>query len=176
MSTIARESYTVDYAGFWLRLGAMLIDGAVLWGMNYLMNGAWNTATGVPWGGVSDALGEEGYVVTPYWWVRLLAFLVLIVAYFVCFWAWRGQTPGKMIFRLKTTRFDGAPIGWGGSFLRFCGYIISLFMVGVGFLWVAFDGRRQGIHDKIAETFVVRIPTRREQASWRSTIDSRSIP
>jgi len=175
MSTTTRESYTVDYAGFWLRLGAFLVDGGVLWGINYLMTGIWNIATGLPWAGLSDQLGDEGFGTTPQWAARVLVFFVVIVAYFVCLWAWRGQTPGKMVFRLKITRFDGAAIGWGGAFLRLCGYIISGFILMIGFLWVAFDSRRQGVHDKIAETFVVRIPTRKEQAAWRSTIDSRSI-
>ncbi|MDP2919792.1 MAG: RDD family protein [Dehalococcoidia bacterium] len=169
-----RESYTVDYAGFWLRLGAIIIDGGILWGLNYLMTGLWNLASGLPWAGLTQQMIEEGITTVSLWWLRSLIFLLVLVFYFVGFWAWRGQTPGKMVFRVKVTRFDGSPIGWGGAFLRFCGYIISVMTLLIGFFWMAFDGRRQGIHDKVAETFVVRIPTRKELTAWRVSPQGRA--
>jgi uncharacterized RDD family membrane protein YckC len=42
--------------------------------------------------------------------------------------------------------------------LRYLGYIICFLMLGTGFLWIAFDVRKQGIHDKIADTVVVKLP------------------
>lgn len=165
---LVKESYTVDYAGFWWRLGAFIIDGAILWGINYLMTGLWNLATGLPWSGLTQQMIETGVTTAPFWWLRMIVFFLVQVGYFVCFWAWRGQTPGKWVMRLKITQFDGSPIGWGGALLRYCGYIISAMLIFIGFFWVALDSRRQGVHDKIAETFVVHIPTSKKIAALRA--------
>lgn len=164
---LVKESYTVDYAGFWWRLCAIFIDGAILWSINYLMNGLWNLATDLPWGGITEEMIETG-MTAPLWVLRFIVFFAVQVGYFVCFWAWRGQTPGKWIMRLKITRFDGSKIGWGSALLRYCGYIISFVSLLIGFFWIGVDNRRQGFHDKIAETFVVRMPTRKEVAAWRA--------
>lgn len=176
---LIRESYVVDYAGFWLRLGAMIIDGAILWGLNTLITGLWNTASGLPWNGAAPQAIEQGVTTVRLWWLGVLVFFLMLVFYFVGFWAWRGQTPGKMACRIKVTRFNGAPIGWGTALLRFCGYIIStmtFFALWIGFWWVAFDARRQGWHDKIAETFVVRIPTGRQMAAWQPGQSQSRLP
>ena len=53
---LVKESYIVDYAGFWWRLGAFIIDGVILWGINYLMNGLWNLATGLVWSGLTEEM------------------------------------------------------------------------------------------------------------------------
>ena len=166
---LVKESYTVDYAGFWWRLGALIIDGAILWGINYLMTHLWNLATDLPWGGLTEEMIETGVTTAPLWWLILIVFFLVQVGYFVCFWAWRGQTPGKWIMRIKITQFDGSPIGWGGALLRYCGYIISVLSIFIGFFWVALDNRRQGVHDKIAETFVVHIPTSKKIAALRAS-------
>jgi uncharacterized RDD family membrane protein YckC len=165
---LVKESYTVDYAGFWWRSGAFIIDGAILWGINYLMTGLWNLATDLPWGGLTQEMIDTGVTTAPLWWLRLIVFFVVQVGYFVGFWAWRGQTPGKWLMRIKVVHFDGSPVGWGGALLRYCGYIISAIIFLIGFFWIGFDNRRQGIHDKIAETFVIRIPTRKEKTAWQA--------
>jgi len=173
---LIKESYTVDYAGFWWRLGAMVIDGIILWFVYYVLDGLWNLAAGLPWGGITAEMVQEGTTTVPLWWLRFALFFLLVLFFYAGFWAWKGATPGKMLFRLKITNFDGSQISRGTALLRFCGYIISGFIIFIGFFWIAFDGRRQGVHDKIAETFVTRIPTKREMESWKSTIDSRSLP
>jgi uncharacterized RDD family membrane protein YckC len=71
-------------------------------------------------------------------------------------WATTGQTLGKMALGIKVIGADGAPVSWGKAILRYVGYIVSGLVLGLGFIWVAFDARRQGWHDKIAGTYVVR--------------------
>jgi uncharacterized RDD family membrane protein YckC len=79
------------------------------------------------------------------------------IAYFVGFWAWRGQTPGMMLLGLRIARdADGTPPGLGRSILRYIGWVISAFVLFIGFIWIAFDSKKQGWHDKIAGTVVVR--------------------
>lgn len=158
MRFLVRESYTVDYAGFWIRLTAFIIDGIILAVITYLMNGIWGVASGVGWmGTTTDQVTGEVAIVSSSWaWQALTVFLIQVV-YFICFWAWRGQTPGKMAMRIKIVHFDGSRIGWGDAVIRYLGYIISTVIIFIGFLWIGLDSRRQGIHDKIAETYVINI-------------------
>jgi hypothetical protein len=78
--------------------------------------------------------------------------------YFTAFTAlWEGQTPGKWLLRIRVVRLDGKPMGWWMSFERFGGYAAGFATGLLGFLQVFWDRNRQGIHDKITETVVVRL-------------------
>ena len=87
---------------------------------------------------------------------RLLSFFVG-VAYFVGFWGLASQTPGMMLLNLRVVRAeDGGPLDIGRAFIRYLGLILAGIVIAIGLIWVAFDPRKQGWHDKIARTFVVR--------------------
>jgi len=173
---VRKESYTVDYAGFWVRFLAFLIDTLILIGIVLLYNGIWGLASGAGfWGGevadplLPDAVAGSG---SSLWAVSGTILFLIVVAYFICFWRWRGQTPGKMIMRVKVVRFDGTTIGWGGAVMRFLGYIISIMLVLSGFFWIVLDVRNQGFHDKIADTFVITIPRKQLATAGASRYDS----
>lgn len=136
------------YAGFWIRVLATLIDTVILMAVSYavtkLIGGDMQMATGQD-GTYSFNLSVNG-------WPTLVAIL-----YVIGFWAYAGATPGKMLLGLRIVRADtGAPIGLGGAILRYIGYIVSSIVLCIGLIWVAFDARKQGWHDKIAKTVVVR--------------------
>lgn len=88
--------------------------------------------------------------------IYILMMVFLSTLYFTYFHGATGQTPGKMIFGLRVVRTTGEKMTFGIGFLRWVGYIISSIIVNLGFIWIAFDGKKQGWHDKIAGTFVVR--------------------
>jgi hypothetical protein len=69
---------------------------------------------------------------------------------------WNGQTVGKRLMRIRVIRLDGKPVGWWMAFERFGGYAASLVTGLLGFAQVLWDRNRQAMHDKIAETVVVR--------------------
>ena len=85
--------------------------------------------------------------------VQLLLPAVLIIG----FWVWKAATPGKMLVsaQIVDAKTMGKP-STGQLIVRYIGYFISAFVFCIGFLWVAFDKRKQGWHDKIAGTLVVR--------------------
>jgi uncharacterized RDD family membrane protein YckC len=82
---------------------------------------------------------------------------VLYLVYFTFFLGTRGQTPGKMLCGLKVVRLDGSPVGFGRAAIRTLGYVLNQFTLYIGFLWVAIDPRKQGLHDKIAGTYEIRL-------------------
>jgi uncharacterized RDD family membrane protein YckC len=86
-----------------------------------------------------------------------LGFLV-ILAYFAGMWAWKGTTVGGVILKLKVVRLDGQPITFPVALVRGLAAAFSIVVMFLGFLWIAWDKDKQGWHDKIAGTTVVRLP------------------
>jgi uncharacterized RDD family membrane protein YckC len=82
--------------------------------------------------------------------------LFINLFYFTYFHGTSGQTPGKMIMDLKVIHASGGKITLGTGFLRWVGCVISALFWGLGLIWIAFDRKKQGWHDKIAKTTVIR--------------------
>ena len=75
----------------------------------------------------------------------------------ILLWKYYQATPGKMIF--KATIIDaktGGKPSLRQLIIRYLGYIISTIPLGLGIFWVAFDKKKQGFHDKLANTVVVQ--------------------
>jgi uncharacterized RDD family membrane protein YckC len=126
----------------------LLVTGLAALNLSWLQGG-------LAWRG--DVLTAASSFVALY----LLALLCLNCFYFTYFHGLTGQTPGKMLFRVRVTRLDGETMTMGIAFLRWAAYHLSSILL-LGFLWVAVDPRKQGWHDKIAGTVV--IADRRESA------------
>jgi uncharacterized RDD family membrane protein YckC len=127
---------TRPLAGFWVRVGAALIDVVIIW-------------IGVAFGAAGLVQGSAASAV-PF--VSLAPFL---------YWWWgdsTGQTLGKRALGLQVVTPSGEIPGGATGLGRSLGRILSSFFFGLGYLWVAFDARKQAWHDKLAGTYVVRIP------------------
>jgi uncharacterized RDD family membrane protein YckC len=92
-----------------------------------------------------------------------LLYLFMCMAYFTYFHGICGKTPGKMVFGLKVIRETGEPLTFGTAFLRWIGYFVSSLPLNLGFIWIAFDRKKQGFHDKLAGTVVI-LDEKREDA------------
>ena len=86
------------------------------------------------------------------------AVFVLLLAYHIGFWTWKGTTVGGIICQLRVVRVDGAPLGFADALVRGLSSIFSLAVLGLGGLWILRDPERQAWHDKIAGTYVVKVP------------------
>lgn len=147
----------VRYGGFFRRTAAFLADQVVLavfYGIIFFISVRILGIEGVSWLNLADSIEEAGGL-------RLFASyegmtLILNMAYFTYFHGTLGRTPGKRLFGLRVLRTDGLPITPGTAFLRWAGYAVSFLPFLLGFVWVAVDRRKQGWHDKIAGTVVVR--------------------
>ena len=85
-------------------------------------------------------------------------FVPLFLAYRFGFWAWKGATVGAIICQLRVIRIDGSRLGPAESLVRSLASIFSIGVLGLGCLWVLRDPEQQAWHDKIAGTFVVKVP------------------
>ena len=83
---------------------------------------------------------------------------LLVIGYYTFFWTLVGFTPGKAILGLKVARKNGSKVSFGRALVRFFAYWISALPLFLGFLWVLWDPKRQGWHDKIAGTQVFYTP------------------
>lgn len=130
----------VEYAGFWVRFAAVLVDGLVLAIPSGIINAIFGKSLG----------GFLGYV--------------LMWAYAIYMLNTRQATLGKMAVGLKVTTTDGGKPTVGKLALReIIGKILDIITLGIGYLMIVFTGKKQGLHDKIADTVVVYDPTRKRR-------------
>ena len=85
-------------------------------------------------------------------------FFLLLLAYHIAFWAWKGTTLGGIICSLRVIRTHGAELRPADAVVRGLSSVFSLAALGIGCLWMLQDPERQMWHDKIAGTLVVKVP------------------
>ncbi len=139
----------LEYVGFWARTGATLIDTVLLLMVTIpLMLFVYGAGY---WNDTALIKGPAGFVIE--WLLPIVAILL--------FWHLAQATPGKMAVsaRIVDARTGAAP-SMRQWIVRYLGYFVSTVPLCMGFLWVAFDARKQGWHDKLAGTVVVRPKSR----------------
>lgn len=135
----------LEYGGFWIRVAASLIDTILL----LLIITPLLTAIygGEYW--FSDTF-IHGF------WDLLISYLFPAFAV-VVFWIYRSATPGKMALKLSIVDASTGRRPTTGQFIvRYFGYFVSVIPLFLGIIWVGIDKRKQGWHDKLARTVVVR--------------------
>lgn len=135
------------YAGFWWRVLAWFIDSILLGIVFFVLLRLF--LKGIDYGN-GNIVWTEGQWVIP-------VIYVVGILYVPVTWAALGETLGHRALGMEIRRVDdGQRAGIGQVIVRYLGYIISSIIIGIGFLIAAFDPRKQGLHDKIANTVVVR--------------------
>jgi len=137
-ATIMPAVTTTEKAGWGTRALAILIDAI---------------GVGIIAGAVSSILGGD-LRSTQYEGLSTL----FEAAYFTYFWsaAGKGQTLGSRALGIRVVKTDGSFLDYPGAFLRYIGFVISCVVFLIGVIWAAFDAQKQGWHDKIAGTYVVK--------------------
>jgi uncharacterized RDD family membrane protein YckC len=137
-----------EYAGFWIRVGATLIDTVII--IIVLM---------VP---LSFIYGQQYLLGDQYlrgFWDLILGYVVPIVAT-IWFWLRFMGTPGKMALKLRVVDArTGNKLSLGQAIGRYFAYILSILPLGLGLIWIGIDSRKQSWHDKLAGTVVIRDTT-----------------
>lgn len=128
---------TTEKAGWWTRFLAILIDTIGLGIIGGILNGIIYHGDQTAGSGLNLLLG---------------------VVYYCYFWSTygKGQTVGMRALNIKVVKTDGSQLDIVGAFLRYIGLVISCLALFIGVIWAAFDAQKQGWHDKIASTYVVK--------------------
>ena len=85
-------------------------------------------------------------------------FFPLLLVYLIACWTLKQTTLGGVVCHIRLVRVDGMPLSFADSLVRGLAGIFSLLVVGLGALWILRDPERQAWHDKIAGTYVVKVP------------------
>jgi uncharacterized RDD family membrane protein YckC len=141
-----------EYVGFWVRVGAAVVDSllliAIIAPVAYAIYGP-------------TYFDSTQLIAGP---VDFLLSWVLPAVAVIVFWLTKQATPGKMLFGARIVDAQtGNPLSTGQSIGRYFAYYVSAIPLMLGYLWVAFDPRKQGWHDKLAGTVVIR--TRRPRSA-----------
>lgn len=126
------------YIGFWRRFLAVVVDSIIL-----------GLITNILWWVILDKF------------INLQTFYGLIVLIGVLYSVWFESstyqaTPGKMAIGAKVVGYNGQRISFGLAFLRYVGKIISTLIIFIGYFMVAFTAKKQGLHDYLAKTLVIK--------------------
>ncbi|HPQ44876.1 MAG TPA: RDD family protein [Syntrophales bacterium] len=146
---------SVYYGGFWQRFVALAIDTVILYIFLIILFFVGDLIVPLRCGFTSLTDTPSTLMYTLFCPCYGMA-IVLNACYFIYFHGTTGQTPGKKLLGLKVVCTDGKPLTYGVAFLRWVGYIISKLPFFLGFIWAGFDRRKQGWHDKIAGTCVIK--------------------
>ena len=133
------------------RLIAAVIDGAILFGGAIVLMIINKILGYIPVIGMIIGL------------VLSLAYLAVVIGYFIYLpavanpYTGKGQTIGKKMRGIKIIKTDGSDLTVGDAVIRYIGYLVSCFVFGLGLIWILIDANKQGWHDKIAKTYVIKV-------------------
>ena len=139
------EHHDLKYAGFWIRVWASIIDTVLISIITIpILLAIYGT----------QYFESENIIEGP---MDFLISWVLPAIAVITFWVYKAATPGKMAISSKIVDAQTGDQPSTGQFVgRYFAYIVSLLPLGLGIFWVAFDKKKQGWHDKLAGTVVVR--------------------
>ncbi len=121
---------SLEYSGFWIRLGAAIIDSLIISAAAAIL----------------VRLGPSPFPIFVGW-----LYLWLLTGHW-------GQTLGKKLLGIKVVDQQGNIPGLSRAALReIVGKTVVGFTLGLGYLWIIWDKQKQGLHDKIASTYVIKV-------------------
>ena len=138
------EDKNYVYAGFWMRFGATIIDSVLI------------SVITIPL--LVAVYGAEYFLIESFIagaWDLIISWILPAVAV-ILFWVYRAATPGKFWLNIRIIDArTGGKLSVVQSIIRYLAYFVSTLPLLLGFIWVAFDKRKQAWHDKIANTLVI---------------------
>ena len=150
------------YAGFWTRFVAYVIDMIVIYAVSSLLNtfsfGLLNKVFDFP------ILGEES-----------LSYVIVMFTYFIAMTYFFSQTLGKIIMKIKVETNKGEKLSFADVVYReLVGRLLTIFLVYLTYLAVAFTNKKKGLHDFIADTVVVKEDFSKLRSQMNKKLDSKN--
>lgn len=145
----------MEYAGFWVRLGAKFIDGIIMGLVNMLVSfmGGFMAATSFTPGAEQGALNSKQVIVIGIVYIVQISFTAAYSAFFVGKFA---ATPGKMACGIKVVTADGGAVSYARALGRHFAEFLSSLTLLIGYIMAAFDDEKRTLHDRICNTRVIR--------------------
>ena len=150
----APQTNEIQYAGFWKRFLAYWVDVLITLPLSLVL---------------LELLGMEPFALFSITTMAeleklqsasnnttILSMAIGFLFYIIMWVNYDGATPGKKLVGIKIQKNDGSKVNYPTAIIRYLGYFISAIVACLGFLWVAWDKKKQGWHDKIAGTVVVK--------------------
>ena len=160
-SAVAVAAAPVDarYAGFWLRFAASLIDGVILGAVSnlalpLLLGDAFSSLVVSPETATTEQLVND--LIRAFLLAQLMITVLSIPYYVITLSRW-GQTVGAKAVGIRVVGEDGKHLSWAAAFLRYLVSYPSALVLGLGYLWMLWDGKQQTWHDKAAGSYVVKV-------------------
>ncbi|WP_457797177.1 RDD family protein [Methylocystis sp. S23] len=151
-STAPQAARAYEYAGFFPRLGAYVIDYLAMAAIIFAIAVMVGVLLAVATGRTEDPLSDETWNV-----IGAILGLIVGLAYYGYFTAGPWQaTPGKRALGIYVIRADGERIGWGVATGRYLAYFLSAILLFYGFLMILWDDEKRGLHDIVCKTRVVK--------------------
>jgi uncharacterized RDD family membrane protein YckC len=134
-----------EYAGFWIRAWASIIDTIlmliIIMPILFAIYGA-------------DLWVRESFIAG--FWDFIFQYILPAIAVIIL-WIYKSATPGKMLTGLIIVDAKtGEKPSTGQFIVRYLGYYVSIIPLSLGIIWVGIDKRKQGWHDKLAGTVVIK--------------------
>lgn len=141
------QEQATEYVGFWARIAATIVDTILVILVTFPLLIA-------VYGWAYFDMEQTGFVAGKADFVISWVFPVVAT---IAFWILKQATPGKMLMSAKIVDAKtGEPASTGQLVGRYFAYFVATLPLCLGFLWIAFDKRKQGWHDKLAGTAVIK--------------------
>lgn len=151
------QTAQIKYAGFWRRFLAFFVDTFIL----NLIGMVLQTLLGknpiemfLNMNSLEELQEFQNSASTTV--ISLMGLIVGLFYYSIFYVNYDGATPGKRLMAIKVIRDDGSKVTYPVIFIRYLSSFISPFIMGIGYLMVFWDRKKQALHDKIAKTVVVK--------------------
>jgi len=152
------QNGNVEYAGFGIRLLAWLIDFLVLLFLSLIIGLISGFFIAFLLIYVSIVSADSSIVTSLSNFISGFIGFSVNLLYFTLFWSSKFQgTPGKILLGLKIVDANGNKISYSTALIRYISTIISSLLLGIGYLLIIFDGKKQALHDKLASTYVIKV-------------------
>ena len=139
---------TYNFAGFWIRFGAFIVDYVVTYVVAFAIGfayGSYLARNGVV------LLTEEDVL-----FLTAISYLIIILYHTFFISSEYQATPGKILLGIKVVDYDGQRVSVAKAFGRTLSYIPSAIILCIGFFMIGFTDKKQGLHDYLAGTYAVR--------------------
>ena len=138
------------YAGFFVRLAAYIVDTVIVWAAMLIVRiPVWVTTISSP-----DNFLVKDFIFQ--YSIKDILFYIMQAAYFVMLTYFTGSTLGKKLFQIRVVSAEDRKMTFFEvTFRETVGRFLSALILSIGYIMIAIDKKKRGLHDILSDTNVV---------------------